>query len=399
MRYRKLSASYVFTLSGAPLKNGMVVTDSDGTVVEVIDTADDLSESEGVEHYSGILCPGFINAHCHLELSHLKGKIAEHGHLPEFLHQIMLLRNVDEGFQEMTARQADRFMWMNGIVAVGDVANGTSTIEIKENSKIDYHTFIECFGFLPEKAPRAMEYAGFAFMLYDASRLKASIVPHSPYSVSNDLFELLAADARGEGSIVTIHHQESAEEDQMFLDKSGGMIDHYANDLKLDTTFWQPTGKSSTHVVIDKIPAENQLLLVHNTFADKDDLALLREKRSTGNTFLVTCPNANLYIEDRLPDYELLRNSGFRICLGTDSLASNHTLSILEEMKTIGNAVPDLSLEELLTWACVNGAAALRISDWAGSIEVGKKPGINLIGGADLRQMKLMPGAKVRRMV
>jgi len=114
---------------------------------------------------------------------------------------------------------------------------------------------------------------------------------------------------------------------------------------------------------------------------------------------LVTCPNANLYIENRLPDYELLRNSGFRTCIGTDSLASNHTLSILDEMKTIGNTVPNISMEELLTWACVNGAEALDISNWAGSLEVGKKPGINLIESVDLQQMKLKPDSRVRKMV
>jgi aminodeoxyfutalosine deaminase len=397
MKLRKISAGYVFTLSGKPLKNGIVVVDNKGEIIDLIDTGGNLTETEGVEHYSGILCPGFINAHCHLELSHLKGKIAEESHLPEFLHQIMLHRNGDEDFQEMTARQADRYMWKSGIIAVGDIANSSATLGIKEESPVYYHTFIECFGFLPDRAPRVTEYAEFVSKLYEASHLPVSIVPHSPYSVSETLFDLIAEDARKKKSIISIHHQESAEDDKMFADKSGDLIKHYNENLKLDTAFWKPTGKSSTRFILDKISDENKLLLVHNTFLGEEDLNLIKGNRSTQNTFFVTCPNANLYIETQLPDYRLLRDSGFPVCIGTDSLASNHTLSILEEMKVIGENFQDITLIELLEWACINGAMAFGIDDWAGSIEIGKKPGINLITGVDLKTMKLKSNSKVKK--
>jgi aminodeoxyfutalosine deaminase len=399
MKFRKISANYVFTLSDKPLKNGIVVTDENGRIVDIIDTEGNLVESEGVEHYSGLLCPGFINAHCHLELSHLKGKIPEHLQLPEFLHQILLQRNRDEDFEEMAARQADRFMWKRGIVAVGDVSNSSLTLGIKEESPVFYHTFIESFGFLPERAPRAFEYAEFVSRLYETSKLPASIVPHSPYSVSDDLFDLIAEHSKKKKSILSIHHQESAEEDKMFADKSGGLIKHYRDNLKLETGFWEPTGKSSTCTILEKIPADNPLLLVHNTFLREDDLKLISNNRSTQNTFLVTCPNANLYIEKRLPDYRLFCDSGFRVCIGTDSLASNHTLSVLEEMKIIGAGFPGISMGELLEWACINGARALSINDWAGSLEIGKKPGINLITGVDLKMMKLTANSKVKKIL
>lgn len=399
MKFRKISASYVFTLSGKPLKNGIVVANSEGRIVDIIDTKGDLVESEGVEHYSGILCPGFINAHCHLELSHLKGKIARELHLPGFLHQILLTRNADEDFQEMAARQADRYMWKSGIVAVGDISNSSFTLGIKEESQVYYHTFIECFGFLPERAPRAMEYGEFISRLYEASKLPASIVPHSPYSVSDELFQLIAEDARTKNSLLSIHHQESAEENKMFADKSGDLLAHYRDNLKLDTGFWQPAEKSPTGTILAKIPSENPLLLVHNTFLGEADLKLIRESRSPKNTYFVTCPNANLYIENRLPDYELLADSGFPICIGTDSLASNHTLSVLEEMKVISENTTEITLNSLLEWACLNGAKALGIDGWAGSFEIGKKPGLNLIEGVDFKAMKLRLNSRVKKLV
>jgi cytosine/adenosine deaminase-related metal-dependent hydrolase len=399
MRVRKISGSYIFTLTGGPLKNGIVVTDSKGIVIDIIDTKGDFVESEGVEHYSGILCPGFINAHCHLELSHLKGKIKEKTNLPEFLRQIFLLRNGDEDFQEMAARQADRFMLKSGIVAVGDVSNSSSTLGIKEESTLYYHTFIECFGFLPEKAPRAFEYADFISRLYEASKLPASIVPHSPYSVSAELIKFIVEDALKSNSILSIHHQESLEEDKMFADKSGDLIKHYRDNLKLDIDFWKPTGKSSTLTLIESISKENKLLLVHNTFLDYEKLKLILENRSSQNTFLITCPNANLYIENCLPDYRLFIDSGLPVCIGTDSLASNNSLSVLEEMKAIGVHYQEISIDELLRWACINGARALGIDNWAGSIEIGKKPGINLITVVDLKNMKLTSNSKVKKIL
>jgi aminodeoxyfutalosine deaminase len=399
MMLRKISASYVFTLSGEPIKNGIVIIDEHGTVVDVINPDNEVSEIEGLEFYSGILCPGFVNTHCHLELSHLKDKIAEKTGLPDFLRQIVLLRNVDEEFQLLAARQTDQFMWRSGIVAVGDITNSSLSLEIKENSKIFYHSFLECFGFLPQRAPRAMEYADFLSHLYTTSKQQFSITPHATYSVSDELFQLIVDDAIKNQSIISLHHQESDEENKLFRNKSGNLLKHYQENLKMDIDFWQPTGKSSTQSIISKIPKENQLLLVHNTFLNEEDLAWIKTNRHVSNTFFVLCPNSNLYIENRLPDIGLLRDSGFRICLGTDSLSSNHSLSVLKEVLTLNEYFDGIELNELLKWACLNGAQALKIEDWAGSIEIGKKPGINLITGIDWANMKLLSSANVKKLI
>jgi cytosine/adenosine deaminase-related metal-dependent hydrolase len=398
MKLRKISASYVYTLAGKPLKNGIVVVDQSGVIQEVIDTKGELQETEGLEHYAGILCPGFVNTHCHLELSHLKGKIDKGLHLPEFLRQIALLRTSDEEMLLQAMRQAERLMIMNGIVAIGDISNGSLSLEVKEQNNIYYHTFIECFGFLPERAPRAMEYAGFVSYLYDAAKLPYSITPHAPYSVSEQLWDLIIQHITGKQQIMSIHHQESEEEDKMFIDKSGGLIDHYSTNLKLDTSFWKSTGRSSTDTILDKIPSATDLLLIHNTFLNEEILHNLKKKRSVKNTFFVTCPNANLYIENKLPNYQLMRESEFTICIGTDSFASNNTLSILDEIKTIQEKHPEILLEELLNWACINGANALKINDWAGSFENGKKPGINLITGIDFKTMRFTPRSIIKKL-
>lgn len=399
MKIRKISASYLFTLTSKPLKNGIVVVDENGIIEDIIDTGGELRETEGLEHYSGIICPGFINAHCHLELSHLRGKVESGIGLPGFLNQINLFRKENDEIRIHAMQQADRLMMTNGIVAIADICNSSLSLEIKEKSSIYYYTFIECFGFLPERAQRAMEYAGFIGYLYEAAKQPFSITAHAPYSVSDQLWEYLIQKATENNFTLSVHHQESAEEDKMFQNKNGELIDHYTHYLKLDTEFWQPSGKSSTETIVDKVPSEIDLLLVHNTYIDAEKLSVIKKSRVPGNTYLVTCPKSNQYIENRLPDYQLLKNSGFQVCIGTDSLASNNTLSILEEMKMIGRNNQDISLEELLKWACLNGAKALKIDHWAGNIERGKRPGLNLITGVDLKGMRLNEYSKVKKMI
>lgn len=397
---RKISASYIFTLNGPILKNGIVVVDEhNGTIAEVIDTGGQVTEIAGLEYYSGILAPGFVNAHCHLELSHLKRKLTPHRQLAFFLDEIARYRSLQsEETQIYAARTADRLMYTSGIVAVGDVSNSSLTLQIKSNSPIYYHTFIECFGFLPERAVRSMAKGEELFRLFSEIGQACSLTPHAPYSVSDELFHLIGRHARDNRSILSLHHQESEAENELFMSKSGELVDHYTETLGLDLDFWEAPKSDATRVSLSKLPENNPLLLVHNTWLTHELLEPLNSFRKKENTFLVLCPKANLFIGNRLPDIDLIRKAGFPVCIGTDSLASNDTLSVIEELKTIQLHF-NIPLIDLLTWACKNGARAIQIDQWAGSIEVGKRPGLNLISGVDLNQLFLTPQSKVKKII
>jgi len=396
---RKIAATWVFPGNQPPLKNGILVCENDGTVMDLIDTGGQLREQASLEYYSGILVPGFVNAHCHLELSHLKGKISEKTGLGGFLSAINKLRNLEVESQEAEMEQADFQMWNSGVVTVGDVSNSYSSLEIKRNSRIFYHTFVEAFGFHPSRAEKAFAFAEFVETMFREFDLPASVTPHSPYSVSEKLFQKISEKALAEKSVLSIHNQESYDELAFFKDGSGGIARHINEILGIDSSHWQPTGKSSLEFSLAFIPQENPLLLVHNTFTSPEDIQFLKRQRSMENTFLVLCPNANLYIEDRLPPVSLFQKEKLKICLGTDSLASNHKLSILREMVTIQKHFPEVTLQELVVWASLNGARALGLTHLSGNLEPGKKPGINLITGADLQQLKLTENSKVKRLI
>jgi cytosine/adenosine deaminase-related metal-dependent hydrolase len=396
---RKIAATYIFPISQPPIKNGILTCADDGTILEIIENNENLQEQQGLEFYSGILVPGFVNAHCHLELSHLKGKISEKTGIGGFIGQINQLRNQETDNRQKAIEVADKRMWHAGIAAVGDISNSTLTLKTKLKSTIFYHSFIESFGFHPDRSERAFELALSVMEDFKINGLMASIVPHSPYSVSTPLFEKIKENAKQENSILTIHNQESASENEFYKTGKGAISKHLSDNLGIDISHWQPTGKNSLESILKFIPEKNQLLLVHNTFTTIEDLKKLKSLRNMDNTYFVLCPNSNLYIENQLPPVTLFRKEKLNICIGTDSLASNHDLSVLQEIFTLQKYFEDIGLEELLNWSCINGARAIGMEKTLGSFDVGKTPGINLITDIDFKTMKLKENSKVKRLV
>ncbi|RYG21500.1 MAG: hypothetical protein EOO07_02490 [Chitinophagaceae bacterium] len=204
--------------------------------------------------------------------------------------------------------------------------------------------------------------------------LKSSIVPHAPYSVSSELFEEIRK-CQEAFDVQTIHNQETVAENELFEKGTGNFAAFFA-ELGIAQSKYHNSGENSLHYHLPRLAKEINTLLVHNTFTSKDDVDYA--KMIHQKLYWCLCPNANLYIEGSLPDVALLRNEAVKITLGTDSLASNHELNILAEMKTLQN-YKHISFAESLVWATLNGAQFLGIDSQYGSLTIGKKPGINLI--------------------
>ena len=349
----------------------------DGTILSIQDGLVD-----GATHYDGILAPGFVNAHCHLELSHMKGVGPEHIGLIPFLKTIPLHRNDFTDEQKKEARHAGyKELVRNGVVAVGDISNTTDPLDIRALDELHYHSFVEVLGFSEERAQMVFshsvdKYNDFAQQPQGKKILKQSIVPHAPYSVSAPLFRLL--DGHIANTTVSVHNQESDEENKYYIAKEGN-VSELLQILGINDDYFKPSGKPSLQTYLEWMTPGHTFILVHNTCSTKDDVRFAQGKMS--NVFWCLCPNANLYIENRLPDIDMFISEGAQLCVGTDSLASNHQLSVLAELLTIKENFPHIAWETLLTWATSNGAAALQMQDVIGSIEVGKRPGIINIGG------------------
>lgn len=332
-----------------------------------------------IKKYRGTLCPGFVNAHCHLELSHMKGKIKSGGGLIDFLTDVSVQRDIStvEEKQE-SIKNALEVMHQTGIVAIGDIANTSETSAFRQQSPFHMHTFVECLGFVPEGAILRWQHARKIMSEFedksthvDNHIIRQSLTPHSPYSVSQNLFKLINDYATD--SLISIHNEESMDELLYFYNKTGGMQRLFER-LKINDSHFEPSRITSLQTYWNYVSDSHPIILVHNTFMPKEDIVFLQQ--SLRNTTLCLCPQANLYIENRLPDIQLFLNSGLNICLGTDSLASNYSLNIYEEIICIQQYYQHLSMEMLLRWACYNGAKALQMEHRIGSFQIGYNPGI-----------------------
>src|ERR1035437_445991 len=212
---RKISADYIFTITSEPIKNGVIIIDDDGTILEIKHISDFKNDQSEIEFYEGIICPGFINTHCHLELSHLRTQISENKGITGFIKEIISQRFVSSEEQIQKAIvNAEAEMINNGIVAVGDISNNNSTFSQKAKGNLLYHTFIEVFDLNPDKAEDVFDKAiALKKELLQLSTFNfqpsISIVPHSPYTVSEKLFKLISDETIKNNSILSIHNQES----------------------------------------------------------------------------------------------------------------------------------------------------------------------------------------------
>ena len=374
---RRIASHY--TLYNGELERNIVVeVDDRGTITNIL-RCDAIDSMASVEFFPGILIPGMVNCHCHLELSYLKGAIAEGEGYGGFARSIGAVRNnftTEERIR--SARLADAQMWEEGVEAVADIANDDLVMEVKTQSKIEYHTLFEFFGLNNRDVEPHFDLA---------NRYPRSFVtPHSTYSVQDEPFRQICT---RNSSLLSIHLLESDAEEGLYHGR--GSLHEWYQRMGWECDFLKyesPAGR-----VAGCIDRKCRVLLVHNTRATAEDIATVESHTKNGTWVL--CPESNRFISNDRPPVELLRKSGVAIAVGTDSLASARSLSMIDNLRLLGNH----PLKELLTWATLNGAKALGIDAMKGAIEIGKRPGLVVIEGADLHNLCLTPESVAHRII
>ncbi len=362
---RFLTADYLFPLHTNPIKNGVLQISDDGQVIAIFKNRREVNQDK-LEIFNGILCPGFVNAHCHLELSHLKGRAEKGQGFLEFSKTISLRDNYSVAAKKQAIENAEQEMITNGIVGVGDICNKIDTLQKKQKENLKYYNFIETFGVDLNKVDTVFNQAIELRNKFRFAGQKASIVPHAPYSVPPVLMKKINNFFDDTDELLTIHMQETNEENQLFEYKKGAFFD-WLNSMNACLSIWGSRNKPTD--ILQELSGK-KILLVHNTFAKKEDIT---------ENYYCTCPRANLFIENNLPDYSIFDTD--KLCVGTDSLASNNSLSILDEIIVIQNN-SNFDLNTLLKISSKNGAKALGFEQ-LGTFEKGKVPGVNLIKNMD----------------
>jgi len=418
MSHKKFKADHIFTGTKMLDNDFVLITNEEGIVDDIIEKND---AGEDIQYLKGILTPGFINCHCHLELSHMKGLIPERMGLVDFVFKVVTERHFDEDEILEAIANAEDEMLANGIVAAGDICNNTLTLSQKLKGRLAYYNFIEVSGWLPQIAEqrfsRSMMYYN-AFVNGESSmvdedgtkinvrelkqlptvncKLKTAIVPHAPYSISEELWNLIQPFFNNK--TISIHNQETSFEDELFIQNTGDFLRMYQL-MKIDNSFFKPTGKSSLQSFFYKLNNAKHVILVHNTFTTAADIIYSSQLAAQSSQQLswCLCTNANLYIENRMPPVDMFVKNKCSIVLGTDSLASNSSLNLLDEMRSIRQHFPNIPTQQLLQWATINGAKALQMDDMLGSLEKGKQPGVMLID--NLHNQDFTGSSTIKRLI
>jgi cytosine/adenosine deaminase-related metal-dependent hydrolase len=380
MATRRVTAEYIYTSGpSGVIRNGYVEYDeADGTIVSVGECA------EGEEITPGALAPGFVNGHCHIELSHLHGKFRKGTGMAGFIDQINELR--DWAGREEKTRLVKVWMdkmWAAGVSAMADISNDDASFEVKKCHDMYTRTFLEVFGSEPHMCEGVMAEVTALNELADKAGIDAAPTPHSCYTMSPELLSASAAAGLAKG-FLSYHSQESQEEEDLLRTGTGAM---YENRKRSGMSTPPVTGESSLKYFLQRLaaaadaPYEQHILLVHNVCLEQEDIEAAKEKMK--NVFWAICPLSNIFIHNALPPVGLMRENGLDIMLGTDSLSSNDDLDMVKEMYCLHANFPEVPMAEIITWATLNGARFLAKEDVMGSLETGKRPGIVRINNVD----------------
>ena len=362
-------ARTVVTMNGAPIENGAVAI-SDKRIIDVGSFAEVKARNAGeiVDLGEQALLPGLINAHCHLDYTCLRGKIAPQESFTDWIQEINsekaklseddYLASIEEGFAE-----AQKF-------GTTTLVNLEAFPELIEQIKSPPLRTWWCAELIDIRSPRsAREIVDRAMQqLRHAVDGKNGfgLAPHAPFTATADLYRLCDETARGKDILLTTHLAESREETEMFRDRAGSLFDFME---EIGRPIDDCGHKTPLEYLSEQVELDERWIVAHAnelTFAD-----LERWKSHQKKFHIVHCPRSHRYFKHAPFPVQKLRSIGFNICLGTDSLASNSSLSLFAEMRALREVAPTLRPVDVIEMVTVNSARALRLPDKLGRIAVG----------------------------
>lgn len=375
---RVVGARWVIPIDRPPIADGALALEDDGTIravgprAEVRAAFPDAPE----EAAEGVLLPGLVNAHCHLELSALADAVPGGGGLVPWARRLMkaVVETAHEA-RRAAALQAARAAVRLGTAAIGDVGNSLDAAPAIGEAGLGGILFHELVGSREAAtgdaladAEREREHAAATW----PAGLGYMPAPHAPYSVGPDLFRRIFAAAAAAGKGTSVHVAEDPDELALLRDGSGRWAD-LLRAMGVDPASRAP-GKSPVAYLAElgAFDGPEPPLLVHMVHAGDEDRRLARQAGAT----VVLCPRSNLHIGGRLAAVDRLLEDGVRLAIGTDSLASTPDLSLWGEMATLAAHFPAIPPARWLEAATRDGARALGLSSALGSLTPGKRPGV-----------------------
>jgi aminodeoxyfutalosine deaminase len=373
----RLGAAWVVPIAQPPIRDGWVAVDG-GRIVAVGEGNGPEARAYGSLRPLGAvaLLPGLVNAHTHLELSWLRDRVPPANALTSWVKQLILARggaveHADDPVVLEAAAAAAREALETGTVAIGDISNSLASVSVLAEAGLHAVVFHELLGF-KETSGALIErtaVARAAAQQRSGAKVRLSLAPHAPYSVSPELFKAVreAVSASAE-SRTSVHVGESPEEMELLSTGTG----EWARMLRWIGAWrddWIPPASGPVEYLDGLGVIDDRTLVVHGVQLSDASLGLLRERGAT----LVTCPRSNQWVGVGVPPIERFYRAGVPVAVGTDSLASVADLNLFEELKVMRWLGPAVPARCLLESATLVGARALGLQDELGSLTPGKR--------------------------
>jgi cytosine/adenosine deaminase-related metal-dependent hydrolase len=367
---KAFQAAWVCPIDRPPVKDGIVEIDG-GLIVGIREPG--AGSRSGSRHLGNVaILPGLINAHTHLELSWLRGRVPPAPQFTDWVTTLFAVRGrPDTSMSDAQVAAIDEAITevqRTGTAAVGDISNSLRSVEPMRRRHLDGVVFHELLGFKERdgaliEASREMRSAAVN------SGARVSLAPHAPYSTSLELFKAIRAAVDGNACpIMSVHLGESIEEVELLQKGTGpwrGMLETigaWRDDWQIPEC--DPVAYLDRHNLIDE-----KTLVVHGVQFDDKALARLAELGAT----LVTCPRSNQWVGVGYPPIDRFYKAGVRVAVGTDSLASVADLNLFSELQTMRYLAPGVPASTILASATLVGARALGLGDELGSLTAGKR--------------------------
>jgi cytosine/adenosine deaminase-related metal-dependent hydrolase len=366
----RFSAEWVLPISQPPIRKGFVAIDS-GRIMAVSDRP----PHEAIPLGRAAILPALVNAHTHLELSYMHGRVPPAASFTDWVMALMTLRRSSSSpgvpVIAEAARTAIEQARASGTGLIGDVSNSLVTVSLLREARLPAHVFYELIGFNhPDAKARVREARASAEAAgIDSGDVRVSLAPHAPYSVSPSLFQAIRIDVDAHPHpVTTVHLGESAAEVEL-LRRGTGAARTMLEQLGVWSSDWQVPGMSPTEYLTGLGFLEPDTLVVHGVQFDRDDVARVKASGST----VVSCPRSNVHVGAGAPPLASFYAAGLPVAFGTDSLASVDDLNMFSELAEARRIAPDVSARMLLRSATLIGAQCLGYGDELGSIEAGKR--------------------------